>query len=361
MPTIYLKGLNGIRAIAAMAVIHAHTSMRLPDFGISELAHSDLAGFGVTVFFSLSGFLITFLLINEINETSSINIHKFYVRRVLRIWPLYFFYLLINIFAVYIFTNIFYPDRIGYYLTFLPNIPYVFGGQYPNVGHYWSLGVEEQFYLFWPVFILYARRNMLMSLLMFIGVFLMIKVGALLYFGGYSSEYTFIYVTRFDCMAIGALGAWVYKWYPLQASYLAHTAVQIMAWSVIALTAFSRFHIFSVIDHEIMAAITVCLIIGQVMQEEKKSFISLENKYLDFLGKISFGLYVYHPLLIFLLSNIIHFEQYSLINILCVYLVVLLISVLIAYISYRYLETPFLRLKNKFSVVKSTASLTSNA
>src|SRR5690606_24795997 len=90
---IYLPGLNGIRAIAAFAVVISHTNGRLGEFGLSKLPYWDLAGFGVTIFFTLSGFLITYLLLKERAKTGTIKVRKFYVRRLLRIWPLYYFYL----------------------------------------------------------------------------------------------------------------------------------------------------------------------------------------------------------------------------------------------------------------------------
>ena len=83
--SLHLKSLNEIRAIAALGVLVGHTG----------IGPSSLAPRMVTVFFVLSGFLISYLLINEKEQTENIDIKKFYIRRTLRIWPLYFFYLLI--------------------------------------------------------------------------------------------------------------------------------------------------------------------------------------------------------------------------------------------------------------------------
>ena len=85
---LYLPGLNGIRAIAAMAVIITHINNRLEYYGIPNAPLLDLASYGVTIFFTLSGFLITFLLLKELEKTNTIDVKKFYMRRVLRIWPL---------------------------------------------------------------------------------------------------------------------------------------------------------------------------------------------------------------------------------------------------------------------------------
>src|SRR4051812_30029422 len=103
---IHLSGLNGIRAIAAFGVVMAHITLSLGDFHLSPIlfytikngkVHGwSLAGFGVSMFFALSGFLITYLLLLE-KEKRPIHIRNFYVRRALRIWPLYYLYLITSL------------------------------------------------------------------------------------------------------------------------------------------------------------------------------------------------------------------------------------------------------------------------
>lgn len=88
-----MSGLNGIRAIAAISVLISHMNESLSFFGLSNLQGLDLAGFGVTMFFALSGYLITYLLLLEKRDYARINVGQFYIRRILRIWPLYYFFL----------------------------------------------------------------------------------------------------------------------------------------------------------------------------------------------------------------------------------------------------------------------------
>src|SRR5688572_17546909 len=90
---IHLPGLNGIRAIAALAVIFSHIGLSLHQFGLKSLPDIDLAGYGVTIFFALSGFLITYHLLIEKQRFERVNIRQFYIRRILRIWPLYYLYI----------------------------------------------------------------------------------------------------------------------------------------------------------------------------------------------------------------------------------------------------------------------------
>ena len=85
--SVHLKGLNGLRAIAALGVVIAHTAVIKLEFG--DLIPTGLTSNAVTIFFTLSGFLITYLLFLE-KEKKEINVKKFYLRRILRIWPLYF-------------------------------------------------------------------------------------------------------------------------------------------------------------------------------------------------------------------------------------------------------------------------------
>src|SRR5689334_11784431 len=111
-PVLHFSGLNGLRAIAALSVLFGHTTMGLSSFGLNPFIfgqYSDgtptttlLAPFAVSIFFALSGFLITYLLLEE-KRTTEINIKNFYTRRILRIWPLYYLYLIISILTWIIF------------------------------------------------------------------------------------------------------------------------------------------------------------------------------------------------------------------------------------------------------------------
>ena len=142
MKKIYFPNLNGLRFFAALSVMVYHF------FGINVLN----GHFGVILFFVLSGFLITYLLLEELKNTDTISIKKFYVRRILRIWPLYFFILLLSTVLIFFETGIdnSYSQALPYYLFFIPNLAFVMniGIKYAVV--LWSVGAEEQFYLVWP-------------------------------------------------------------------------------------------------------------------------------------------------------------------------------------------------------------------
>ncbi|HVG42067.1 MAG TPA: acyltransferase, partial [Chitinophagaceae bacterium] len=304
---LHLKGLNGLRTIAALAVVVFHLTESLKDFNLNPHifgvsydggAKVDLAGFGVTIFFSLSGFLITYLLLLE-KEKTDVSIKKFYIRRALRIWPLYYLYLIVAIAFALIAEMTYDKSTLLYYVFFTANIPHIindtpsYRGFFtfpPFVGHYWSLGVEEQFYIFWPLIIKFLKRNhfLIVGCITTILLFLKLYVRFLIPDGDLSLAYSFFNTNRFVCMMIGALGAILF--FNKQATFLAifnNKIAQFIAWVALFFVAINRFHIASVLDHEIISLVTVTLIIGQVTI--KNRLISLENGIFDFLGKISYG------------------------------------------------------------------------
>src|SRR4051812_1692668 len=98
-PKLYLPGLNGIRAIAALIVIVFHIDNYLPMFNLPQIGFSthQMASYAVVIFFALSGYLITYLLLAEKKRFQQIDLAKFYMRRILRIWPVYYVVILMGI------------------------------------------------------------------------------------------------------------------------------------------------------------------------------------------------------------------------------------------------------------------------
>src|SRR5215510_7923630 len=182
---VFFPNLNGLRFIAALMVIIHHVEQYKSIYGLpnnfSSTTIQIFGELGVVLFFVLSGFLITYLLLEEERQTNTIVIRNFYVRRILRIWPLYF---LIVILALAVFPNIplfILPDydrakvyshlagKIFLYLFFLPNLVSPLFGIVPYASLTWSIGTEEQFYLTWPALLKNIKKYRL--LLMFVIVF----------------------------------------------------------------------------------------------------------------------------------------------------------------------------------------------
>jgi len=365
---VYLPGLNGLRAIAALAVVVSHTTLALDEFGLDpnifgadmegKARGLDLAGNGVTIFFVLSGFLISFLLMKE-KEIHPLKIKDFYIRRALRIWPLYYLYLALALLTAFLYHIPINREMIFPYVFMAANIPFILQMTLPFLSHYWSLGVEEQFYLFFPQLACLSNKRLLNTSLILIVFFLLLKV--LCWFlqkkYGYEIPLATITVTRFHVMLMGVVAAILYyQENKLFLQVCTHKAVQALAWIGLLFIAMNRFHFASVIDGELVAVIAVVLIMGQVTK--RNPIINLENRVCDFIGKISYGIYVIHPLLIFYVAQVTgKLSSQTFIGYLFVYTIILLATIVVAYLSYTYFEKPFLRWKQKFTTIKSAASM----
>lgn len=367
MKFLHLPGLNGLRAIAALAVVISHITLALGTFGLNPFIFGtssdgapqglNMAGFGVSIFFALSGFLITYLLLLE-KEKADISIRKFYIRRILRIWPLYYLYLVICIaVAVYMGMKL-QTGSIALYTFYAANVPFIIGGLLPFVAHYWSLGVEEQFYLFWPWIVKKTNKKLLFIVCALIFILITLKLFFRFYFpgGDNSLPYMIIHVTRFHCMMIGAVGAIIYySGNQLFLRVLTNKLTQLFAWSIIILIAINKFHIASVLDNEFVSVVAVILIVSQINVQNR--LINLEHNVFDFLGKISYGMYVIHPLIIFGAAKLIgELKMNDLAKYALVYSSITAFTIIISNISYEHFEKWFLQLKHKYSVIKTSAS-----
>lgn len=360
---IYFPGLNGLRAISAIAVIVSHITLNLGIFNLNPYIFgsyidgnprgTDLAGQGVSIFFVLSGFLITYLLQVE-KEVHQINIRKFYLRRIFRIWPLYYLYLILVIITIIIFEFDLNFKILFLYIFYAANIPYIIEKTLPFLAHYWSLGVEEQFYLFWPW--VNKKINVIVwPILILIFVLLGSKIILHLFFPNSLLE-SVIHISRFHCMLMGALGATLYKNQNKLLLQLADNKLtQLICWVIIFFVAINKFHLASFIDTEIVSFVALLLIIGQIRINNR--IINLETPILDFLGKISYGIYVIHPLIIFFVSKIMNqFTMDNLIKYILVYLSVITLTIILSYLSFSFFETYFLNIKKRFTVINSTST-----
>jgi len=162
-----IRGLDGLRAISVATVIMSHAQI-WQQLGISSTSLRSIfsAELGVRTFFALSGFLITFLLIREQDQTGRVSLLNFFARRVLRIFPLYFLAVSIVLYMGYIeWARI--PDctfiyAYTYTLNFAPKVC-----DFKSLSHLWSLAVEEHFYLVWPAVFLVGRRFAVSAAILF--------------------------------------------------------------------------------------------------------------------------------------------------------------------------------------------------
>lgn len=355
-PKVYLPGLNGLRALAASSVILAHVSERLVERGLLNTNYfGHFGGYAVTVFFTLSGFLITYLLLIELETKSAIDVKKFYMRRVLRIWPLYFFY----IFLVLLVLKFQVSNTIWYYIFIIPNIPFALhlaGNSIvtiPILIHYWSLGVEEQFYAFWPWLLKYASK-IKHAIILFCLLYFGLKIGLSLLKAPIVLQSVLLH-TRFCCLGIGGFAACLYHEKNKILIFLQKRTIESLSWIIIVLFLMNKIRVFSIVNNEIISVFVVVLIINQI--SNPKPLISLENKLFDYMGKISFGLYIYNPLVIYFLSIYLLNDNTNVFLKSVLFIIFnFCIVIAVSHFSYFFFEKRFLNLKDKFITIQSSAS-----
>lgn len=354
---LYLPGLNGIRAVAALAVLFGHMWAPFGDWGIGSPAYDVPWPSGpVTTFFVISGFLITYLLMNEIGKTNDVSIGKFYMRRILRIWPLYYGYFVLSLIVVAAFKGEI-NSAAWFYGFFSGNISHAIGIGIIPLYHFWSLGVEEQFYMWYPWMVKYNKKHILYAVCGLCILWLGAKLGCYAFLGK-GLAYRILAVTQFDCMMLGAAGAIMYyrgtEWFIRLCS---NRYVAIVAWILFFTSGLWAKYIPSPITNEVIAIVSLIVIMAGLVWKP-----ILENKVMNYLGKISYGIYVIHPILLYIgtrtvgtaISRYEWAQNQGGVCFAIIFFTVTGLTILMAGLLYKYFEMPFLRMKDKFSVVKST-------
>ena len=364
------EGLNALRFFAAFLVVMHHSETIRNKNGLYNLEWLGAFRNGVnavTFFFVLSGFLITYILLKENFNTGTISIKKFYIKRTLRIWPLYFLLVIIGTIILpqllsllkvnyempYTFSEVWY-----YFLFFFPGlVTYYFGSHF--LEPLWSIGVEEVFYLMWAPLFRFCKKYILAILLSII----VLKIILIVIANYFIKDGLFNYMVNifsFEAMAVGGLGAYLVfnRQRPFSNSFIYQKPIQIAIYLVLA--CFLIFHtnidnviwnsIFKlpVISKFVIDFMFLYLIIGVSIVDN--SVIKLKNKALSFLGEISYGIYMYHMLIIFAIMQFMKKYIMNLDPVLgtAVFYMVLTSSViLVSYISKIVFENYFLNLKYK--------------
>lgn len=343
--TQYFPQIDALRLMAVVMVIISHW---IPDHPIN---HFQIGRLGVDLFFVISGFLITRVLfqMKGNNQGLTRNLKTFFIRRVLRIFPIYYFVVIITT----IFNEGVMRDAFLWNMCYASNF-YILGmDHWPGImSHFWSLSVEEHFYLLWPLLMLLPKGKRIFGVMVGV-VFSALLMRTYFHFSGYDYTYSYIFtISCFDALALGGLLAYIYH-HPNKELF--HKIINNKILITLAVSFFSyclyslNYHgfydtVFNAIFFRFSGAIVFFFIIGNAIESKIKI---LNNKKIVFLGQLSYSMYLFHNFVPGFLLGMTYPENiYIRIPI---YFVVLL---LVSYGSWKLIEMPFNKLKHRFSYGK---------
>lgn len=366
---IYFENLNGLRFYCFLSVFFYHSFHT----EIESIKSNEIYNFltkilfkngnlGVNCFFVLSGFLITYLLLIEKAKHSNIKIWKFWVRRILRIWPLFYFCVFFGFIVfpeIKLAFNQMPNENASYisYIFFINNFDILNNG-FPDasiLGVLWSVAVEEQFYFIWPliIYVLPIRLFWVPFLLIIFQtiVFRFFNINSL-------EQLEYHSLSCIGDMAIGGLGAWLIFQKSKFKEYITNLSkIKIfIIYSFLFFIYFFRKNICSfsnfilLIERTFIAIIFLFVILEQNFSKNSLFKFS-KQKVFSKLGKITYGLYCLHFIGILISLQITKFWGLNNKFWHVVFLettLALIISIIISFLSYQFYEKPFLKLKEKF-------------
>ncbi|MCC7476045.1 MAG: acyltransferase [Pirellulales bacterium] len=374
----HFPNLTPLRFVAAFLVVLFHIEETRKMFHLPNLTDYSLFGHGqlaVTFFFVLSGFLITYLLLREKKQTSQINVRRFYLRRALRIWPLYYWMVFLGLVLIPAgvklgrvpYDSPFKPGDVALY--FMAFLPFVVNLQYGN--HFltplWSVGIEEMFYLGWGPVVKFLRRwlpaIMLTTLATKVAlVFVADRMSA----GPQGVE--LLRMLQFEAMAVGGLGAYFvfHRRQPIEANWLFSRPVQVVIVTFLCarLLAHESFVAVwpwyaTVLDNALWTPLVMMVAFAWLIVNvaaNRMNFLRVDSRVLNYLGDISYGIYMYHALAISLVfvPFLKHYRAMSpWVTTLLLHTLVPGVTLAMAAASKRFFEDRFLRLKDRFAPAAS--------
>ena len=363
----YHPELDVLRFFAFLIVFFHHAFPHDPTFwtrlGVPSFLASIVAGigatgaFGVSLFFVLSSYLITELLLREKDLLGTLDIRSFYIRRMLRIWPLYFAFLALAVVLQRIVPGQHVTLRAGMWFSFLAGNWFIVFHGFPSsvIFPLWSVSIEEQFYITWPAVV---RKVSETGMLIFAGLMLAAATVARVYLGMHHTLEGDVWCNTFvqlDPIAAGILIAVLLKGEIPRLSKLARAAMMLAGITGLALGSMY----FGIKSDPLT---TMRIVLGYPSVALGGSLLLLavlrtrsggSNRALIYLGRISYGLYVFHVLGLLISNYAVHDQTANLFRYALRVLVALAATIAMAAVSYRWLETPFLGLKQRFTHVLS--------
>ena len=345
--------LDGLRGVAIIAVLAVHTNHL---FGWSVLKGGSI---GVDIFFVLSGFLITSILLSEWNATGNISLKHFYLRRCLRLFPA----LLLMIALVHLLSDsLFLPQEAeltrkasplalayvtDFAIAFAPNI------QLGGLRHTWSLAMEEQFYLLWPPLLIVLLRigvskKSLILITLSLALVSALHRAALFNLGASAVRTYYGFDTRADALLIGCVAGMAVTWGLVSGMpSLTTPAIFLLSFLLVGSDYASPFLHNG--GFTLLAAAAAVVVVNVVVAETDRSRRVLESAGLVWIGRISYGVYLWHYPIFKSLGNLKAPWPIKL-------LIGLVATFALASASFYLLEGPLLRLKRRFAWKESLIS-----
>lgn len=335
---IHYPALDGLRGVAVISVILYH------------VLHFRPGWMGVDLFFVLSGFLITSILIDTKSATGYFK--NFYVKRMLRIFPLYYGTLLVFFIPFLLNHSDTIISKALPYFGYVQNISFTISNQWPvdsmsPLNHFWSLAIEEQFYIFFPL-VIYFVRDRALPIVLGLLVILTIACRCWFYFGLHNPVGCYVFTfCRIDGLLIGALAnLYARNFKSVRIEYLLLTLIAVVIIAGINMDFTNP--LFSTFGYTINALFFASMLLIGLSQ---KTYVSrfLNNRVVRHFGKYSYGLYVFHHIYFILINYVVvtRFNETSATQYL-IPLITLAATYITALLSFHFFEAPILRLKKKF-------------
>jgi peptidoglycan/LPS O-acetylase OafA/YrhL len=367
------KHLDALRAVMSVYITVVHfyilytlnINNQLEFTDLRFLTAVQLGQVLMTVFFVVSGFLITYILLLEKEKKGNVNLKRFYLRRAFRILPMY--YLAVGgMFLLYkkacvspdmMFTPLCteLKERTLYYIFMVPNWAHVIDKTLPHISNYWSIGAEEQFYILWPL-VLYFSGNHLRT---FFGIYLfycVLLIGIVILLNmSFHDNPSFMNIaklmdyTRFGAFAFGGIVAYFLihignGLYQKLHDFMIRKKTQFVCLILPFIITVVPSENVMMLKH--LLVIPCCSVIIYNMALDTHSILKLDNKYLNYIGKTTYSLYILNQIVIDFAIKIclgIHVK-----NPVIIFMITMSVLFPLSILCYEGIEKPFMKLRRRF-------------
>ena len=361
----YFRELNSLRFIGFLGIFFGHVFFSNDIEIVNSKIYSNLYSYGkilgfisIDSFFVLSSFLITWKGLEELKVTKKFQFKNFLIRRSLRIWPLYFLVILLGFLIEFI--KSYYTQDISSLPSFWSFILFILNFDIIKNGYeflffmvfMWSISVEEQFYIFWALVLKWFQNHLLKISLLIILISLIFRI----YFIDDSLNLNFHTISALGNFGVGALAAIA----AFNNSFLItkirdFSKIQIVIIYLLSLTIFiaipslQNHNLFIVIQRVLFSFVFAFIILEQTYCQQ--SIFKLSRiKYFNFFGKISYGLYCYHGIMITIVLKFSDYFSKSLFTTIFIFPTLIFCGTLLfSHLSYKFFESKILKLKTKYT------------